>query len=158
MEETKTTRRCCECRQPFTPDPRVGARQVTCGAAPCQRKRHADRCRAWHDANRETTASHYQDVVVPFRERRPHYQRLWRLARCLREIREKIRPLGSPLRTRLRGLLGRTERLLESPTTATQTGVVTAEWFNEASAAVRRALAAIEQLEASVATLQSVDL
>ena len=158
MKKHKTIRRCCECTRPFTPDPRVGARQVTCGAVPCQRKRHSDRCRAWRAANTETTASHYEDVVVPFRERRPDYQRLWRLVHCLREIREKMRPLGSALRTRLRGLLGRTERLSESSTTAGQTGAVTPEWLEEASAAVRRALAAIEQLEASVAPLQSVGL
>jgi hypothetical protein len=97
-------------------------------------------------------------VVVPFRERQPDYQRRWRLARCLREIREKMGPLADPLRARLRGLLGRTGRLSEGVTKAAQTGAVTAQWLDEASTAVQAAIAAIEQLEASVATLQSVGL
>jgi hypothetical protein len=158
MKTKNTDRRCCECRQLFTPDPRVGNRQVTCGAGPCQRQRHRDRCRAWRAANTETTASHYEDVVVPFRERQPDYQCRWRLARHLREIREKMRPLGGPLRGRLRGLLGRAKGLSESPTKAAQAGVLAAELLNQASAAVRGALTAIEQLEASLATLQSMGL
>jgi hypothetical protein len=97
-------------------------------------------------------------VVVPFRERDPDYQRRWRLVRCLREIREKMGPLAGPLRARLRGLLDRTERLSENATKAAQTGVLAAQWLDEASTAVRGAIAAFKQLEASVATLQSVGL
>jgi hypothetical protein len=91
--------------------------------------------------------------VVPFRERQPDYQRRWRLLRCLREIREKMGPLAGPLRARLRGLLGRTEKLSESPTTVAQPCAVTAQWLAETSTAVRAAIAAIEQLEASVVAL-----
>ena len=158
MKTKNTDRRCCECSQPFTPDPRVGHRQVTCGAASCQRQRHRDRCRAWRAANTETTASHYEDVVVPFRERQPDYQCRWRLSRRLREIREKMRPLGGPLRGHLRVLLGRAEGLSESPTKAAQTGVLAAGFLDELKAAVRAAMAALEQLEASLATLQSIGL
>lgn len=96
--------------------------------------------------------------MVPFRERQPDYQCRWRLACRLREIREKTSPLGGPLRARLRGLLGRAERLSESPTKAAQAGVLAAEWLDEASAAVRGAMAALEQFEASLATLQSIGL
>jgi len=69
-----------------------------------------------------------------------------------------MRPLGGPLRAHLRGLLGRIERLSENRTKAAQTGVLAAEWLDEASTAVRRTMAAIEQLEASVAPLPSVAL
>jgi hypothetical protein len=37
-----------ECRRWFAPHPRVGARQVTCGAAACQRHRHRRADRHWH--------------------------------------------------------------------------------------------------------------
>lgn len=42
-----TSKRCRECRQTFTPDPRVGARQHTCPAPECQRARHIKDCRDW---------------------------------------------------------------------------------------------------------------
>lgn len=151
-------RRCSECTRSFTPDPRVGRRQVTCGAGSCQRDRHRDRCRAWRVANRETTGSHYGDVVVPFRKRHPDYQCRWRLACRLREIREEMRLLGAPLRSGLQGLLGRAEALAASATEASQVGVLTAKKIDEASTAVRGALTAILQLEASAATLQSLGL
>ena len=41
-------RPCSECRRWFAPHPRVGARQVTCGAAACQRHRHRRADRHWH--------------------------------------------------------------------------------------------------------------
>ncbi len=69
-----------------------------------------------------------------------------------------MRPLGDPLRARLRGLLDRTERLFESATMAAQTGAVTAQWLDEARTAVREAIAATLQLEASLATLEPVGL
>lgn len=96
--------------------------------------------------------------MVPFRERQPDYQCRWRLSRRLREIREKMRPLGGPLRGHLRVLLGRAEGLSESPTKAAQTGVLAAGFLDELKAAVRAAMAALEQLEASLATLQSIGL
>lgn len=158
MNNTTPVRRCSECTRPFTPDPRVGTRQLTCGAAFCQRERHRERCRAWRAANAKATAAHYEDVVVPFRARHPDYQRRWRLAHGLREIREKMHPLAAPLRDRLQGLLGRAEALMASTTKVSQPGVLAAEWLDEASTAARAALAAIEQLEASVKTLGSMGL
>jgi hypothetical protein len=41
-------RPCSVCRRWFVPDPRVGARQRTCGAAECQRVRHRRADRKWH--------------------------------------------------------------------------------------------------------------
>ena len=91
MRPKKTKRhRCRHCGQPFTPNPRVKDRQVTCGAEECQRAQHAEACRDWHRRNREHSRDHYQDVVVSFRERHPGYQSRYRLLRRLREIREEI--------------------------------------------------------------------
>jgi hypothetical protein len=41
-------RPCSECRRWFRPQPRVGARQATCGAQECRRKRHRRADRLWH--------------------------------------------------------------------------------------------------------------
>jgi hypothetical protein len=41
-------RPCSMCRRWFVPDPRVGDRQRTCGAAECQRERHRQADRKWH--------------------------------------------------------------------------------------------------------------
>lgn len=131
---------------------------MTCGAAPCQRQRHRDRCRAWRAANTETTSSHYEDVVVPFRARQPAYQRRWRLVCSLREIREKMRRLGGALWARLRELLERAEGLSENSTKAAQSGVLAAKWLDQASTAVRGAVVVIEQLEASITALGSTSL
>jgi hypothetical protein len=45
-------RRCRACHALFTPDPRVGARQHTCGAATCQVERHRQECKAWRERER----------------------------------------------------------------------------------------------------------
>lgn len=150
--------RCCECRRQFVPDPRVGVRQVTCGAVRCQVERHAERCRAWHAGNADVARRHYADVVVPFRERQPDYQRRWRLAGRLREIREKTSPVGGLLLLSLRALLSRAEALSESTTGRAQTGVLAKELLDTAMAALGGAIGALEQLEASVATLQAMGL
>lgn len=39
------------CPELFRPDPRVGARQKTCGKPACQRARHAEQQRLWRQAN-----------------------------------------------------------------------------------------------------------
>ena len=46
-------RRCRNCKELFTPDPRVGARQHTCGGATCQLERHRQECRAWREREHE---------------------------------------------------------------------------------------------------------
>jgi hypothetical protein len=104
MQKQIPHRRCVECSGEFVPDPRVGRRQVTCGAEKCQRARHAKRCREWHASNAEAAATHYQDVVVPFRQQQPDYQGRWRWGRRLREIREKSGVLSGVLLASLRAL------------------------------------------------------
>lgn len=158
MTTTNSVRRCCHCTRPFVPDPRVGDRQITCGEEACQRARHSEQCRAWHEQNREVTASHYQDVVVPFRQQQPDYQRRWRLGRKLREIRETMMPTGGVMLSSLRALLGRAEDLSKSAARNTQTGVLAGEMLNRARVALRGLVAALEQLEANVSELQSLGL
>jgi hypothetical protein len=158
MKKETPVRRCCQCRQEFVPDPRVGARQVTCGAARCQVERHAERCRAWRAANADVVASHYRDVVEPFRERQPDYQRRWRLARRVREIREQSRPFGGVMLTSLRALLGRAAALLKSTAREAQTGVLAGKMLDLATTALRAAVAALEQLDTNVASLRTLGL
>jgi hypothetical protein len=45
-------RPCRICRKWFTPNPRLGYRQQTCGAMECQRKWHARQCAEWNRKNR----------------------------------------------------------------------------------------------------------
>jgi hypothetical protein len=45
-------RPCRVCRQWFTPDPRVGDRQKTCGSLQCQRQWHIRICAEWNRKNR----------------------------------------------------------------------------------------------------------
>lgn len=44
-------RPCRICRKWFRPDPRVGARQRTCGSTPCRRAWHGRSCRNWRRRN-----------------------------------------------------------------------------------------------------------
>jgi len=150
--------RCSECSAEFIPDPRVGDRQVTCGAAECQQARHAKQCREWRAANSEATASHYEDVVVPFRKQQPDYQRRWRWGQQLREIREKTSLFGGALLIGLRGLAQRAERLVARAAGVVQTGVLAGEKLGRALEVVRSTIAAVERLEASVAELRELGL
>jgi hypothetical protein len=153
--KNKQLRRCSEsnCNRLFVAHPKVGARQVTCGCAACQRSRHAEKCRQWHAANREASSKHYEDVVVPFRLEQPSYQRRWRWSRRLREIREQlmrdIRAGGS----RLRRLMERAGDLAQRAVEPTQSGVITRESLPSVMSTAETLLAAIEQATTCLATL-----
>jgi hypothetical protein len=147
--------RCVECSAEFVPDPRVAGRQVTCGTAECQRARHAKQCRKWHATNKEATASHYEDVVVPFRQKQPDYQRRWRWGRRLCEIREKTTLLGGAVLASLRSLVLRAPQLALG---FVQTGVLAGEKLQRAVKAVRTTITALEQLEASTTELRELGL
>jgi hypothetical protein len=127
MKQTTTYRRCVECSCEFVPDPRVRDRQVTCGRSECQRARHAEQCRQWRACNTEATASHYADVVIPFRQAQPDYQRRWRWVRRLREIREQSTLLAGTLLAGLRTLVSRAEELGQRVLGVVQTGVLAGE-------------------------------
>jgi hypothetical protein len=158
MQKKTPHRRCVKCSGEFIPDPRVGDRQVTCGAEKCQRTRHADRCRQWHASNAEAAASHYQDVVVPFRRAQPDYQSRWRWWRRLGEIREQSEVLCGTLVAGLRALVSHAEQLARRAVGIVQTGVLAGEMLQRAVSAVRSTIAAIEQLEASTAELRAVGI
>ncbi len=52
-KKTRSRKRPCRiCGKWFSPDPRLGDRQKTCGAAECQRHRHALKCAEWNRKNR----------------------------------------------------------------------------------------------------------
>jgi hypothetical protein len=51
----KRRRRCCVCGKLFSPDPRVGARQRTCGGKECRIERHREACREWRERERAAT-------------------------------------------------------------------------------------------------------
>jgi hypothetical protein len=153
-----TTHRCLHCNTEFLPDPRVGSRQVTCGAEGCQKARHAERCRAWHQANPEGRQEHYRDVVVPFRQQQPEYQARWRWGRRLGEIREQIGSLGGTVTGALRSLVEGAKRLAERAVGVAQTGVLAGDSLDRAVAAVQSTLAALEQLAASTAELRALGL
>jgi hypothetical protein len=155
---TRNNRRCTQCSSEFIPDRRVGQRQVTCGRKECQRSRHADRCRAWRAANAEVQRDHYQDVVVPFRQQQPDYQRRWRLGQKLREIRDKTREFGGVVLGSLRALITRTEEMAPRATSTKQTGVLSGQSLGRALAALRSILATIELAAASADELWALGL
>ncbi len=143
--------RCWNCKRPFGPDPRVGDRQVTCGDAECQRLRHAYICRLWHQDNseeksREASKEHYDNVVKPFRHEQPSYQRRWRLARSLREIREQILVLTGIIGARLRGLVARGRTLSGTATEERQTGVITSKSLEDTLATAAVITESLEQV------------
>ena len=156
----KTTNRCrcSQCNTEFVPDPRIGERQVTCGAPECQRARHAEQCRAWHADNKESTSEHYQDVVRPFRAAQPDYQRRWRWGCRLREIREEMMTLGGAVLGELRSLVRRAERLVQGALGSVQSGVLAGEKLGRAVLTVRTVIDCIEQLQSSTAELRELGL
>jgi hypothetical protein len=56
-------RPCRICRKWFSPDPRLGDRQKTCGAKACQRLWHAKRCAEWNQENR----AYFQEIHLAHR-------------------------------------------------------------------------------------------
>ena len=52
-------RPCRICQKWFTPNPRVGDRQMTCGDHECMRKWHAGKCAGWNRKNRNCVQENY---------------------------------------------------------------------------------------------------
>lgn len=155
---TSNLHRCVKCNTAFVPDPRVGSRQVTCGAEGCQRARHADLCRAWHRANQGLEGEHYRDVVVPFRQRQPDYQARWRWGRKFREIREQMEQLGGLVGGALLSLVDGAKKLAVRAVGVVQTGVLAGDSLERAVAAVQSTIVALEQLAASTSKLRALGL
>jgi hypothetical protein len=99
------------------------------------------------------TRRHYEDVVVPFRKRRPWYQRSWRLTRQLGEIREELRPLGGGLVASVRRVVSRAKALLEAAPEDAQVGMFSRDFVKASLKPLGAVVEALEVLEASVARL-----
>jgi hypothetical protein len=151
-------RRCSQCNAKFIPDPRIGSRQHTCGAAECQRLLHAALCRKLRSSNVEETTAHYKDVVVPFRGRQPDYQRRWRWGQKLSEIREQMGQLGGGALKPLRSLISKAQELAGRAVGVAQTGVLAGESLIRAASVVRAMVAAVELLHANMAELDALGL
>ncbi len=113
MNYQNPNRRCTECKRWFTPDPRVGDRQVTCGAEDCQKKRHAKKCKQWHELHPEAASNHYCDVVKPYRHKHPTYQRRHRILATLSKIREELLSLARRSGEQLASLISRGRRVFD---------------------------------------------
>ncbi len=70
-------KRCVYCKRFFRPDPRVGARQKSCGDGECRRRRKRESQRRWLEANPGYFCGRYA-YVREWRKRNPGYQRGWR--------------------------------------------------------------------------------
>jgi hypothetical protein len=76
----------CEfCGEPIFPNPRVGARQRSCGSEACQKARHAANCREWNQAH-PVSATTAAAKARAFREAHPDY---WRERRREKDLRER---------------------------------------------------------------------
>ena len=60
MPRRKSRKRPCRiCRKWFSPDPRVGDRQKTCGAPECRQKWHNKKCAEWNRQNSNCAQESY---------------------------------------------------------------------------------------------------
>ncbi len=60
MKRKSKKRPCRICGKWFSPNPRVGERQKTCGSKDCQRKWHAKKCSEWNRAHPE----YFQEIYL----------------------------------------------------------------------------------------------
>ncbi len=60
MTQKSKKRPCRICGKWFSPNPRVGERQKTCGSKDCQRKWHAKKCSEWNRAHPE----YFQEIYL----------------------------------------------------------------------------------------------
>lgn len=127
---------------------------MTCGAAECQRRRHAKKCKRWHADNRDVTASHYEDVVKPYRQKHPDYQRRWRVVAALCEIREEMAAGVEAVGARMRKLLARGRAAVGTATgVASQPDGKTGEALTAALAAGASIVGVLAELSKAVGQL-----
>lgn len=86
----KNQSKCAFCGRFFTPDVRVGSRQKSCTASPCQIKRKRVQEKQWRVKNTEYFKDRYEDIKA-WREAHPGYQKEWRSQKRLK-IQTQIRP------------------------------------------------------------------
>jgi hypothetical protein len=87
--EGKIKRKCKFCRRVFTPDPRVGDRQISCQNTVCKRKRKKTAQKKWTKNNPDYFHGRYTELRY-WRENNPAYQKEWRNKK--NEIQDKIEP------------------------------------------------------------------
>lgn len=68
---------CVGCGRFFVPDPRVGKRQKSCGAAQCRKKRKQLQEKRWREKNSGYFHGRYT-YVKAWRQAHPGYQKAWR--------------------------------------------------------------------------------
>ncbi len=83
----KSKKTCRYCRKVFTPDPRVGDRQVSCKSTECRKKRKQMAQKRWCQANPDYFHDRSLETKL-WRERNPGYQKKRR--RKMREIQDKM--------------------------------------------------------------------
>ena len=122
---------------------------MTCGAAACQRKRHAKSCRWWRESNADSSANHYDDVVKPYRQRHPTYQRRHRILVAFRKIREELLSLARRSRKQLAELVSRGRRVIEEGAQEpAQARAMTGKPLEEALGTVASMVQAVDELAA----------
>lgn len=80
-------RKCRSCRRVFTPDPRVGDRQVCCQTKDCKKQCKRISQKRWCRVNPDYFLGRYEELRL-WRERNPGYQKRWRRGRA--EIQDEI--------------------------------------------------------------------
>lgn len=85
MKESKS--KCRSCRRVFTPDPRVGDRQVCCQTEDCKRECKRISQKRWCRTNPDYFHGRYEELRL-WRERNPGYQKKWRRGRA--EIQDEM--------------------------------------------------------------------
>lgn len=97
-------------------------------------------------------------MVKPFRHRQPSYQRRWRLARKLREIRETIAELLEVLGAQLGAVVARGRALSDVLATEQQSGVFAGQSLQEALVAATAITAALGPVGRGAAQLGAMGL
>ena len=122
---------------------------MTCGAEECQIKRHAKTCKQWHERHPVAAANHYDDVVKPYRQKHPTYQRRHRILVALRKIREELLSLAHRSGEQLASLVSRGRRVIEDGAQEpVQSRAMTGKPLEDALEAAASMVKAVDELTA----------
>jgi hypothetical protein len=94
-------KKCPYCKAQFTPNPRVGERQITCGKPACKTALKSDNNRKWRQRNPDNYRNDYSRLkdwleqtpgyLKEYRESHPEYVEKNRNAQRVRDRRKKLR-------------------------------------------------------------------
>jgi hypothetical protein len=94
-------KKCPYCKAQFTPNPRVGERQITCGKPACKTALKSDNNRKWRQRNPDNYRNDYSRLkdwleqtpgyLKGYRESHPEYVEKNRNAQRVRDRRKKLR-------------------------------------------------------------------